>query len=154
MSSGIALTDNGEYNCFLDTHGPGGAVKFACSRGDVSFLKSTLTVTNTSGTAAVCAKATGESNCRSELNANGRLKMGSGSGATDVNINRVASSTVLVEAGTIFGWQKTNTPAACNSTAQGAVYMDTSLNELCFCNGTNWCKVSSPATCTSASSCD
>ncbi len=47
----------------------------------------------------------------------------------------------------------TNTPATCTAGLNGVLYFDTSLNELCFCNATNWCKVSAPATCTSSTSC-
>lgn len=50
-------------------------------------------------------------------------------------------------------YMPTNSPNTCAAGLAGQTYFDTSLAELCFCNGTNWCKVSAPATCTSNVSC-
>jgi Right handed beta helix region len=47
----------------------------------------------------------------------------------------------------------TDAPVPCASGVRGLTYFDLSLNELCFCNATNWCKVSAPATCSSSTSC-
>lgn len=47
----------------------------------------------------------------------------------------------------------TDAPVPCTSLAKGRLYDDLSLNELCRCNGTNWCKVSNPSSCGSPSSC-
>jgi hypothetical protein len=47
----------------------------------------------------------------------------------------------------------TDAPVPCAAGLRGLTYFDLSLNELCFCNATNWCKVSAPATCLNSTSC-
>lgn len=47
----------------------------------------------------------------------------------------------------------TNSPATCSASLAGALYFDTSLNEACFCNGTSWCRASTPTYCGSSTSC-
>ena len=46
----------------------------------------------------------------------------------------------------------TDSPSTCAAGLTGALYFDTSLAKLCYCNGTNWCKVADD-TCTSSTSC-
>jgi hypothetical protein len=78
-----------------------------------------------------------------------------------VSVPTLASGTVpfwITAGGRMSGvndiqFTKTNSPQTCSSTTEGAHYYDTSLKLDCFCDGTNWCRVSAPATCTSNSSC-
>lgn len=47
----------------------------------------------------------------------------------------------------------TDSPAECGTEKKGLIYSDSSLNNLCICNGSSWCPVSG-GTCGTSTSCD
>lgn len=53
---------------------------------------------------------------------------------------------VNVPAGKIFQSVKSDSPPTCNASTEGGIYYDTSMAQLCFCNGTAWTKVTDATT--------
>jgi len=47
----------------------------------------------------------------------------------------------------------TDSPAECTTGKKGLIYSDSSLNNLCICNGSSWCPTSGGA-CGTSTSCD
>ena len=55
----------------------------------------------------------------------------------NVGIGTTSPATML-EVSSVIRSTPTDSPGSCNSSIEGAMYYDDSLNEPCFCNGTAW----------------
>jgi len=58
-----------------------------------------------------------------------------------------AHSADLAYSGELFRLIPVPVPPACDTTGRGIVYYDSSLNELCFCNGSGWFQVDGGGAC-------
>ena len=89
---------------------------------------------------------------RFQLTSDGNFGIGTTTPSNKLNVVGDINATTNVFVGGYAKLSTTDSPATCSSSLTGALYFDTSLAKLCYCNGTSWCKVADDA-CTSSTSC-
>ena len=69
------------------------------------------------------------------IDASGNVGIGTMSPKTPLEVSSVIKST------------PTDSPGTCNANLEGGMYYDASLNEPCFCDGSNWNQFDGGGTC-------
>ncbi len=72
---------------------------------------------------------------RMRINKDGNVGIGTDNPRARLEVTSVIKST------------PTNSPGTCDVTLEGAMYYDASLNEPCYCNGSNWLPFDGTGTC-------